>query len=84
MPGTNINTNASLFDIVVDAANATKAVYERNGIRLAARGHFDTCIAEFKRAQLMDELAKDENLCEMLAGRIHQIGHGSKSDAKVD
>lgn len=76
-------TTASLVDVVVDAANATKAVYERNGIRLASRGHFDTCIVEFKRAQLMDELAKDENLCEMLAGRISQIAHGVPS-VKVD
>lgn len=72
-------TTASLVDVIVDAATATRRVYENNGIKLASRGHFETCITEFKRAALMEALAADENLCEMLAGRIHQISHGVPS-----
>lgn len=66
----------SMVDVIVDAARATRAVYERNAIRLASRGHFDSCLAEAKRAALMEALAADDNLCEMLAGRIHQISAG--------
>lgn len=61
-------------DLVVDAAKITRAVYERNAIKLASRGHFNECLAEAKRAALMEALAADDNLCEMLAGRLHQLG----------
>lgn len=72
-------TQGSLVDVIVDAAKATQAIYERNGISLAARNHMETCVTEFKRAALMEALANDDNLCEMLAGRISQISHGVPS-----
>lgn len=65
-------------DVVIGAAGITREIYKGNAVKLAARNHPDTALAEMRRAVLMDELAKDENLCEMLAGRIHQLGHGVK------
>lgn len=65
-------------DLVVDAARITSLVYKDN-----ARKHFErdpdrACIMdEMRRAALMDALANDDNLCEMLAGRINQLGHGT-------
>lgn len=83
MPGTHIVTNISLVDLVVDAAKVTQAIYERNGVRLAF-DHTKSAVAEFKRAALMEALAADETLCEMFAGRLHQLGHGRAPDVKVD
>lgn len=62
-------------DLIVDAARVTQAVYEGNAMKLAARGR-KACLTEAKRAAIMEALANDDNLCEMLAGRIHQLGHG--------
>jgi len=84
MPGTHIVTNISLVDLVVDAAKLTRSIYERNGLRLAARDHTTSAVSEFKRAALMEALAADEHLCEMLAGRLHQLGHGRVPDVKPE
>lgn len=62
---------------MVEAALATRSVYQRNAFKLVGRGHFETSAAEMRRAILMDELAKDENLCEMLSGRLNQVSAGS-------
>lgn len=61
-------------DLIVSAAQITQKVYEGTAVKLASRGHCDTALAEMRRAALMKELAADDNLCEMLAGRIHQLG----------
>lgn len=63
-------------DLIVDAARATRDVYVSNATKLLNGQRVDTAITEIKRATLMDELCNDDNLCEMLAGRIHQLGHG--------
>jgi len=65
-------------DLIVDAARATKAVYVANAAKLFCNNHPDTALVETTRATLMSMLAADENLCEMLDGRIHQLGHGVK------
>lgn len=64
-------------DVVVDAARATREVYKNLATKLGAR-HPDSVslVNEMKRAATMDALCNDDNLCEMLAGRIHQISHG--------
>lgn len=64
-------------DVVVDAARATREVYKHLATKLGAR-HPDSIslVNEMKRAATMDALCNDDNLCEMLAGRIHQISHG--------
>jgi len=49
-----------------------------NAAKLFCNNHPDTALVETTRATLMSMLAADENLCEMLAGRIHQLGHGVK------
>lgn len=64
-------------DLVVDAARATREVYRSNAARLGQR-HPKLGLVEMRRAALMDALCNDDNLCEMLAGRIHQLGHGVK------
>lgn len=67
----------SLVDIVVEAARTTGNVYASNTRRLSRAGSScsdSTLRVEMRRAVLMDELAKDENLCEMLAGRLRQFG----------
>lgn len=65
-------------DVVVDAARATCAVYERSVVRLTTYDGYSVGkdVAEMQRAVIMDMLSKDDNLCEMLAGRICQIAHG--------
>lgn len=65
-------------DLIVDAARITQSVYESNAVRLASRGHPNTALDEMRRAVLMKALAEDDNLCEMLAGRISQLGHGAR------
>lgn len=71
-PAPHVNT-----DVVVDAARATREVYKNLATKLGAR-HPDSVslVNEMKRAATMDALCNDDNLCEMLAGRIHQISHG--------
>ena len=70
-------TPVSLVDIVVDAARLTAEIYRHNAIKIGKGDHAPhISMSEMRRAALMDELAKDDNLCEMLAGRIHQILHG--------
>ncbi len=64
-------------DLVVDAARITREVYRRNAVKLANADHPETSMAEMNRAAIMDALASDDNLCEMLAGRIHQLGHAT-------
>lgn len=68
-------------DHIKDAVTATRAVCQRNVAKLLI-GHYDTsALAEMKRAALMDALLADDNLCEMLAGRINQISHGVSREA---
>lgn len=64
-------------DLVVDAARITQKIYEANAIKLASHNHMDSALVEIKRAVVMMSLANDDDLCEMLAGRIHQLGHGT-------
>jgi hypothetical protein len=64
-------------DLIVDAARVTRDVYVSNARKLIGN-HSETALAELKRAAIMDALMHDDNLCEMLAGRIHQLGHGVK------
>lgn len=67
-------------DLVVDAARMTCAVYTSNVRRLAKLGGSASDITlrtEMRRAVLMEELAADDNLCEMFAGRLYQLGHGT-------
>lgn len=73
MAAVNITT-----DLIVSAARITQHVYEGNAGKLIDK-HVDLAIREIKRAQIMDALAEDEQLCEMLAGRIHQLGSGVPS-----
>lgn len=69
-----------LTDVLVDAARATSAIYKRDMGKLATRGHLQSAADEAKRAMIMDMLADDIHLCEMLAGRIHQVAAGVKRD----
>jgi len=65
--------------LIVDAARATRDIYKSNAIKLA-KHHPDSIgiFNEIRRTALMDALCHDENLCEMFAGRIHQLSHGVK------
>jgi hypothetical protein len=69
-----------LTDVIVDAARMTSAILKRDMGKLATRGHLQSAVDEAKRAMVMDMLADDIHLCEMLAGRIHQISAGVKRD----
>lgn len=66
----------SLTDVVVDAARATSSIYSGFTAQHAAKGRVGLMLSEAKRAALMEALAADENLCEMLSGRISQISMG--------
>lgn len=66
-------------DLIVAAARVTRDVYVRNARKLIGKQEYsESALAELKRATYMDALMHDDNLCEMLAGRIHQLGHGVK------
>ena len=56
---------------------ATRDVYVHNSKKLAEIGSLSIS-NEMRRATLMDLVLGDEPLCEMLAGRIHQISHGTQ------
>lgn len=65
-------------DLVIDAIRVTRDVYLSNASRLASGGNdrMKVIMAELKRVSIMEQLLADENLCEMLAGRLHQLSHG--------
>ena len=63
-------------DLIVDAARVTRDVYMRNANKLGPDRPRPQLV-EMRRVAIMDALASDEPLCEMLAGRIHQLGHGT-------
>lgn len=63
-------------EVVNDAARVTRDIYMRNAYKLNGQDG-RAAITEMQRAVLMDALANDDNLCEMLAGRIFQISHGT-------
>lgn len=62
-------------DLIIAAARVTRAVYYENAHKLV--NHPASSIDEMRRMAIMDALANDDNLCEMLAGRIHQLGQGT-------
>lgn len=65
-------------DLIIEAARMTRDIYKRNAVSLA-RDHYESPLVmeEMVRAATADLLLGDDDLCEMLAGRINQLLSGT-------
>ena len=64
-----------------EAVSLTQMIYAGNISKLAGRGTTtpDLIMKEAERAALLGRLLADDNLCEMLAGRVALLQHGERS-----
>jgi hypothetical protein len=63
-----------------NAVQITREVYRGQMARLIRGGHLREVGEVANRFSLMDALLKDDDACEMLAGRVAQLQHGVRKE----